>query len=101
MNKKLPLLLFLVVASIYVVQAKAVDQEEPKKVEVTVAGAKLYALPLYAVESRYRSRNIIGTASRGAKLTVVSETKERYKVEIKADEDKVKVRVWIMKKDVK
>ena len=89
------LLLLALVLSISLVRAA------PREVEVIAEEAQLYALPLYALAPRYRPRNVIGTAAKGAKLTVVDESQDRYRVEIKTKEEKVKIKVWILKKDVK
>jgi hypothetical protein len=69
------------------------------KLEVVAASADLFAAPPGLLRDvRARLHNRVGTAARGAELTLVSATADFYEVRLECQDGKVQIEAWIEQK---
>ncbi len=72
------------------------------KLEVVAASADLFAAPPGLLRDvRARLHNRVGTAARGAELTLVSATADFYEVRLECQDGKVQIEAWIEQKAVR
>ncbi len=68
------------------------------ELEVTIAQIELYAMPPGLTRNvRTRVQNRIGSAMRGARLHLVSETESLYQVRFECQEGRLRVEAWCYK----
>jgi len=71
------------------------------ELEVTIAQVELYAMPPGLTRNvRTRVNNRIGTATRGARLTLVTETETLYQVRLECQDGRVRLEAWVNKDGV-